>query len=586
MKLKSLQIHSNNVNGLGCETLGFAEHITHIYGPNGCGKTPVIKSIAFCLGYPAEFRNDIYDRCKSASLEIEVGLNVFTITRQFSRAVDVEVFNQNQKILERFLSEGEFSEFLFKLLGLSYPNLVSSRRIVTKPYISTLLPLIFTDQDQGYSSVYSPPIKFIQDQFQEMVRLLFNLPPKNFFDAKKEKLENKRKIEQLDHQVQISNEILKTNREEVLVVGRSSEEIKKEIDELEFELEAISTTNSTKIDSLRSFDKIISQQLSQVGDLETALLEIHRRQKSIAVMIDEINSETNAISLNEASRQVFLSFQEICSNPKCGLFNASSDSYAKNLLYLKDQIKDLTRTDSAYSRDELRIKSEIETYTKSIEELSLERLEHQQGSETAALVASVSKLKDRIFQLQTQFSEHKKLSELEAKHVTLLNRRNSALEKDESFKSVSTITPELSRIRADLRKAFISWLEELHTPNISRDITFKNDFEPVMGKETIGQLSGSTKVRAVLAYHAALIEVLVMSNSPIKLLVLDTPKQHEIHNDDLDRYFNALKRICHKGDVQVVFSTTEYKYEGDESDTRWEPKYDGEEQKMFLSSTL
>lgn len=37
----------------------------------------------------------------------------------------------------------------------------------------------------------------------------------------------------------------------------------------------------------------------------------------------------------------FASFKDICSNIDCKLFTVSSESYAKNLLYLKDQIKDL-----------------------------------------------------------------------------------------------------------------------------------------------------------------------------------------------------------------------------------------------------
>lgn len=584
MKLKSLQIYSNRVNGLSCEALNFSDHITHIYGPNGCGKTPVIKSIAFCLGYPAVFRNDIYERCEMVSLEIKVGQNAYKIIRQFSREFDIEVIDHTN-VRERFFSESEFSEFLFKVLGLDYPNLVSSRGEVAKPYISTLLPLLIADQDNGYTAAYAPPSRFIQDQFQEMVRLLFNLPPKNFFDAKKERLESKRRLEYLDEQVKKKEEIQKTAQEEVIALGRSSDDITEEIGLLESELEDITTQNSTKADSMRTFDKMISQRLSQIRDLEASLSDISRRRKSISVMIDEINSETNALSLNEASRQVFLSFQEICSNPNCGLFAASSDSYAKNLLYLKDQIKDLARTDAIYGRDELRIQSEVLSNTKLVEELKRERQRSEQGSETAALVASVSNLKDRLFQLQTQLSEHTELLIIETEYVALLNKRNAAVERYESFKSVRANTPDLARIRADLRKSFINWLDKLHTVNVSRDITFRNDFEPVMGKERISQLSGSTKVRAILAFHAALIEVLVNEKSPIKLLVLDTPKQHEIHNDDLDRYFNALKQVCKKGGVQVIFSTTEYKYTGDDFDTTWEPRYDGQDQKMFLESS-
>ncbi len=40
-------------------------------------------------------------------------------------------------------------------------------------------------------------------------------------------------------------------------------------------------------------------------------------------------------------KRVFESFSEICQNADCGVFIGSSQSYAKNLLYLKDQLKDL-----------------------------------------------------------------------------------------------------------------------------------------------------------------------------------------------------------------------------------------------------
>ena len=67
-----------------------------------------------------------------------------------------------------------------------------------------------------------------------------------------------------------------------------------------------------------------------------------------------------------------------------------------------------------------------------------------------------------------------------------------------------------------------------------------------------------------------------------KFLILATPKQHEIHNDDLNQYIKALKVLCDQHSVQVVFSTTEYHYQGDNQDIEWNPKYQGEKQLMFL----
>lgn len=584
MKLKTLKIHPRDNSGLASDILTFSDHITHIYGPNGCGKTPIIKSIAFCLGYPSKFRNDIYSRCKMASLEIEHEKGTLNIERQFSRDFDIEIIDKNG-VRQRFLSEGEFSEFIFSVFDLNYPDLVSNKGTIVKPYISTLLPLIFTDQDSGYTGIYTSPGSFIQDQFQEMIRLLFNLSPKNSFNIKKERIYCKNKLDYLDREVKKKEEELKIAQEVINTLGTSDEEIIEKIKALESELNIMSKENSTKTDSIRAFDLLISQQETRIRTLETALIDIIKRRKSLTAIIEEINSEANALSLNESSRQIFLSFNEICSNSNCGLFNSSSDSYAKNLLYLKDQIKDLTRSDAIYSRDETQIESQILSNRTHIEELLVERNKQENNSDISAIIASVSNLKDQIFDLQLQLSEHNKLDKIKKEYVLLLNKRSLALERYESLQPSRSNTPNFVQIRANLRRSFLVWLDHLHTPsNVSRDITFRNEFEPVMGNEQISQLSGSTKIRVVLAFHAALIENLVGTGSPIKLLILDTPKQHEISNVDLERYFNALKSVCEKGDVQVVFSTTEYRYIGNKRDTTWEPEHEheGDEQKMFL----
>ncbi len=61
MKLINIQIFPNNQLGWRSDLLRFGDNITQLFGPNGCGKTPIVQSIAYCLGYPSVFRNDIYD---------------------------------------------------------------------------------------------------------------------------------------------------------------------------------------------------------------------------------------------------------------------------------------------------------------------------------------------------------------------------------------------------------------------------------------------------------------------------------------------------------------------------------------------
>ena len=87
----------------------------------------------------------------------------------------------------------------------------------------------------------------------------------------------------------------------------------------------------------------------------------------------------------------------------------------------------------------------------------------------------------------------------------------------------------------------------------------------------------------LLAYHAALLEaVLSKKGDSLPFLVFDTPKQHEIDSEDLDAFFKELKKICRELGIQVVFSTSEYHYLGDDIDIKYLPQYEGQSQNMYL----
>ncbi|MCI5140005.1 MAG: hypothetical protein D3922_16715 [Candidatus Electrothrix sp. AR1] len=125
-------------------------------------------------------------------------------------------------------------------------------------------------------------------------------------------------------------------------------------------------------------------------------------------------------------------------------------------------------------------------------------------------------------------------------------------------------------------------MDKLDPPNVSRDITFRDDFSPEFGKETVSQLKGSTRIRIVLAFHSAILELAAKNDSVFNFLILDTPKQHEINDVHLDQYFKDLKEVCRVYGLQVIFSTTEYTFQTDDDDELWKPAYQGEKQLMFM----
>jgi DNA repair exonuclease SbcCD ATPase subunit len=586
MKLISIEIFPNGISGWQSGLLEFGSNVTQLFGANGCGKTPIVQSIAYCLGYPSIFRNDIYERCNHVILKVSSSKGNLIIKRVYSKSIDIEIIEQNGK-KERFFDEKEYSAYLFELLELKVENLVTTNNKSTSPYLSSILPIYYLDQDDGYNKFYSPPSNFIKDQFSEMMRMIFNLPIKNSFNQKKEKFKAKERLDYLDKQVELHARRAELAKQEAALISKNSDELAHEITTLESEIEQLKSSGANHDDSINVLDRLIAKHRTSIRSLSNEISEINKRTNGIAQITHEINTEIETLNLNEEARRVFLSFNEICGSNQCQLFSSSSDTYSKNLLYLKDQIKDLERNAEI---DKIKVE-QIELQRKGLEELVQsiidERNISMEKSEVSALVDAISELKNQIFEVQSQKSDIEKVELLENKHFKSISERNKALEKYQSFGTEKNSIPALLKLKSDLRQLLLNWLEELNTNNISRNITFKDDFTPFLGTETISQLKGSTRTRAVLAYHAALIELMAKHDSfCFRFLILDTPKQHEIHNDDLNRYIEALKTLCNKHNIQVIFSTTEYHYEGDDNDIEWNPKFAGEKQLMFMKSNI
>ncbi|HEY7867482.1 MAG TPA: AAA family ATPase [Psychromonas sp.] len=583
MKLLDIKIYPINQNGWESDKLTFGKHVTQLYGPNGCGKTPIVQSIAFCLGYPCVFRNDIYNHCKYVELNVDFGHGIINIKRVYSRDLNMTVVDESGQT-KHFYNEKDFSVFIFDKLGLKTDTLVSNGNIAANAYISSLLPIFYLDQDDGYSKLYCPPTSFIKDQFSEMMRIIFELPVKNSFNVKKKQLDAKNNLEFLDRRVKNSLSRLEIAQQSAKNILTNYKEISHEITSLENELEALKSSGATHDDSVVALDRIIHSHRKDIRKVTEEIYTIQHRTSGINQIVNEINIEIETLNMNEEARRVFLSFNEICGSSSCQLFSSSSDSYSKNLLYLKDQIKDLQRnTDTDLIRIQT-LESQKSQYNHTIESINHERKKLTGKSEISALVDSISEIKNRIFVLQGQRDELDSLISSEKEYIEILNKRDRSLEVYQSYTTERTRLPSILKLRSQLRELVIKWLNIIHTSNISLDITFKDDFIPVLGTESISQLKGSTRNRAVLAYHAALIELMAInSRLCFKTLILDTPKQHEIHNDDLNRYMITLKSICIKYDIQIVFSTTEYHYDGDSDDFDWTPRFSGTEQLMFLN---
>lgn len=584
MKLVKLKIHPSGKDGWGSKELMFASDITQLYGPNGAGKTPVIHSIAFALGYPVRYREDIMAKCSSVTLTVEHEENFFTFERSFSDKFHIEVLEKGSKETHIFYNEKEISEYLFSRLGLSSIALTTNNNDPTYPYISTFLPLFYIDQDAGYTSAYKSPSSFIKDQYAEMIRLGLGIAPKHSFEAKRFLIEKKKELDLTNIRIVNTEEFIRKLEEQSDIGHISVSDIEEELEQLRDELEELRNSFDATNDADYVLQRLIREKQNERLNLVASIKNLESRMSGFNKIKGEIEIEINTLSLNEESRRLFSSFKEICAAPGCGLFTSSSDSYGKNLLYLRDQIKDLDRNTKF---QEIRLGEYTSSLRKLDEEIaSLESNfpKEEKSSQTSSLIAAISALTRSIIDRQGKKDVLERIESEKHDYVQLLNKRRGLQGDISSFEGgAGSGDIRILEFRNSYRKKIVEWLDVLSTKNVSRDIYVDSDFNVLFGTEKLSQFSGSTLLRTVLALRAAFFELFISTGcTSIEFLIFDTPRQHDIETKDFAAFITRLKSICKDNRAQIVFSTTEYHYNAAEGDIEWRPEFSGFEQPMYL----
>lgn len=582
MKLHSLRIEPAGPAGWSSQQLVFGDHITELFGPNGCGKTPIIQSIAFVLGYPVKFRDDILKNCGVSALSLDDGVTRIELRRRFDQPFDVEVRAGDQQA-KTFYSDRDYSAYLMERFGFATPTLTSTNSDPVSPYMATLLPIFYLDQDQGYSAIYRPPTTFIKDQYAEMMRLVFGLPPKHSFDQKKHLIEKRKRLEAIDRLVVKKIEFIEGLRKELGAVRRPLSEIDAKLLEIRAALDGLRESRSVRTDSHTAIDSLLYDKQVIKRGLENEITELKSRVSGFRRIQEEIEVEVKTLSLNEEARRLFVSFEDICANPVCGLFLGSSDSYGKNLLYLKDQVKDLQRNTEFQKARIDELNSALKAVGKESKDLEARRAALTEGDEVEGLISTIGQLTRELYDLQRERQSAEELDEEEKEYVKLLNERDALQNDLAALGSATESDLRAIEIRASLRERIVHWLDVLKTKNVSREIALDSDFGILFGAEKITQLHGSTLVRAILAIHTATFELYTRNpENKFRFLVLDTPRQQDIEREALNDYVSALKAMCIENQTQVVFSTTNYHYTCVEGDREWLPSFPGAEQKMYL----
>lgn len=584
MRLKSLQIEPLGEAGWESSLLEFGYRTTMLFAPNSSGKTPIIRALAAALGFPNSFRSEILEKCSAVVLHAESDGKPLRIRRIFG-ANNKEFYatiDFDGEITEHH-AEGSFSIALFRLLGLTPPKLVSHKGEEVQPYISTLLPVFYLIQGNGYSAAYRSPSSFIEDQFAEMVRFAFGLNPKHSYELKKSLIEEKSALEAQTRKIVAAQRVLEYQSRGIddsdahhAVLQRTAEDLTQQIDALRASVDAQGTASSTITELLRQKDL-------QIRARQLELFDLQNRVAGIETIRTEIDGEVKTLGLNEEARRVFTSFQEICRVPNCGLFLGSTESYGKNLLYLKDQIKDL-------ERNSLRAEIRVEQLEKHLQELGAERqslinkLDSPTTSGIDQLVTAVQALTKQLVDTQSELGRISALKDERSKLFKLERERDRIQDRIEELTNSGKADNDFNKLRLTLRELTVKWMQTLSTQHVSTNIDIDLNLRFKFGSDTIETIGGgSTTIRLVLAIHAALLEAYLSDKSrPFRFLILDTPKQEELHTEDLAQYLTELEKMCEVNNAQLIFSSTEYAHPTGPNDRRWLPKYKGSEKPMYL----
>ncbi|WP_321906073.1 hypothetical protein [Paraburkholderia tropica] len=581
MKLISLKLLPRGVNGWESPTLQFGERLTSLFAPNGSGKTPIVQALAFCLGFDVKFRDDIRGHCEAAILTFDLDGKSGTIRREIASEFCVTVILDN--VTREFFSESDYSKAIFSELGLALPALVATNRQQTHPYISTVLPIFYVRQDGGYNEPYRPPANFIQSQFVEMIRFIFGLSPRHSYTAKRDLLTAKDHLEAVQRRIVFQQKVVQDLLSRVddtpgahdLLVERVAL-LSRQFDELKESYNAQDAANSALTDMLGNKEEQIRRARREMANLRARIV-------GVETVRAEIEGEVRTLSLNEESKRMFETFFDICGRSDCALFVSSAESYGKNLLYLKDQIKDLNTNTTRMEVQVAVLEARLKDYEEERREIAVRLQKPETEGTSKQIVLATQVLTRQLLEAEQKRAESEQLLAEKRKYVAFDEERARTQDQIATLGNNGRADLEFSKLRLRVRELTVKWMDILATPNASREVEIDLDFKFKFGGEAIELFGGSTRSRLILAIHAALFEYyLERPEGPFRFLILDTPKQHELSSEDLRNFMDELLVVCDRLGGQVLISSTEYHHPISGRDREWLPQYDGEKQKMYL----
>ena len=585
VRLESFQYLPRGADGWVSRLLHFGDMFTAVQGPNGSGKTPIMKGVMQGLGHEVELPPEVLKRCEFAQVTIRVDGRMVLLTRRLGTDFEISVTDGDET--QTYTSEADYSKRFIALLNAEARLLTTKQNQPSELYANLLLPALWVDQDHGWTTDYWTPVNrnFIQDQRQEVIRFLLGLPARHPFRQRSDFDNAKETLERTEKTIEMQRFIVERLRQNEQLGDNEEPRLVERQIELRRELDA----NTEAIEALRSttafFDREITVLVAQRDEHVAQHGTLAKRRGQLSLVLSELDGEEEILTANVQSTDLLRQF---CASEGCQMFATSERSFGRSLLFLKDQIKDLKTSDRELGRGVESVQSQISAIDDAITARRTEREQAVVASPQAEILGMLRALTKELVDVELRLAKVRQYAEEKKKFDRLLDRREQAVT------AVAELRPGRGKsagatedARKMLSDTMQQWLTTLGTPN-THSAHFDDDFVLYIDGAkfaTTTHQSGSTRTRIVLAFHAALLEVSMAhgGNHP-GWLIFDAPKQHELSQADFDAYADRLVLLARKYPqrIQVVFSAADLKTQFYPGDEKWVPGFTMDGKPRFL----
>ena len=568
-----------NPNGLAMPARAFGEFLTLVHGPNGAGKTVVMCSLFWALGGPRRVEGAAWSRCWGVRLVMGAADGrIAIIQRAFSAALEATI--EINGTVREFDVEGGFSAAILELLGIPRREWTAKGGGTVSVYTSVLTPAFAIDQDKGWTMPYAPfdARVFVEDQAEEVARLLFGLEPKHDVERDRMRKRLERDHDRTTREVEARSRTLESLRQSATKAdARDVAELRAAREQLEQELRSFDGLVTAFAEANEGLHARLQETRAQRDAVDLRLRKAKRHRDTLKRLTQEVEGDLGVVGSNEIAAHALRRF---CGNSNCQFFVGRdiAASYGRRVLYLRDQLKDVAAAMESAQGEIAKLEKRRDA---AVVELALLREEYEKLASSSAserVSSLVNTLAKDLARVSTGIALAEEIEAEQRERDHLARDRDRLLDDLRNHDAVrKQRDATVGAVRKSFEEILTSWLTSLGT-NDHGTVTIDTSFRVALGGEHLRDdrgPSGSSRTRFILAFHAARLEAALVGGGPHPgLLLLDAPKQHELKDEDFDAYLERLRGLSERfpGRVQVVLSLS-----SDLSlrtgDVRWDPEF-------------